>query len=191
MKKILSILGIIILSLSLVVLAAYVLLNALSSAPDRITESWQTITIGGLGAFRIPAEWNVEDDDGILFITDRPRAEGDYEIYIVAAILGMDSQLHEVFDGAERGDLLRSIGFSNGGTVRVFDDRINGIPQERRVISFNNFGGGMRHDYWMYIVNCEVVDQWHAEQIARTYRSNRDDFDNPNVGRLIPPPVIP
>jgi len=185
MKKALLILGVTLLSLSLVVLAFYILIRILSSSPDRITQSWQTITISGLGSFRVPTEWNVEEEDGILFITDRPRVDGDYVIYIVGAGDGVRVQLHTLFDGVIRGSMLRSIGFSNGGTVSVFEYRVNGVVQEHRVISFNNFSGGERRDYWMFVWNREVVDQWHAEQIARTYISNRNDFDNPNAGRLM------
>jgi len=186
MKKALSILGIILLSLSVAILAFYALTNILSGAPDRVTESWQTVTIGGLGTFRVPTEWNVEEENGVLFITDRPRAAGDYAIYIVGTVVGIGIQPHEVIEGVRRGNQLRSAGFSNGGGVSVFEYRVNGVTQEHSVISFNNFNGGERRDYRMFVWNREVVDQWHVEQIARTYISNRNDFDNPNAGRLMP-----
>jgi len=163
MKKRLSTLGIIMLSLSLTVLAAYILINILinilSGAPDRITESWQTVTIGGLGTFQVPTEWNIEEEDGILFITDRPRADGGYTIYIIGAGDNVDIPLHTLFEGVERGDQLRSMGFSNGGGVRVFEYTVNGTVQEHHIISFNNFGGGLRRDYWMFVWNREVVDE--------------------------------
>ena len=51
--------------------------------PDKITESWQTINISGVGSFRVPLEWNVEQQDGVLYITDKPLEDSDYIIYIV------------------------------------------------------------------------------------------------------------
>lgn len=186
MKKILSISVVIILSLSAVMLAGYAVLRMQTTRAERITASWQTVAISGLGTFRVPAEWNVEEEDGILFITDQPRADGAYEIYILGRFLGMVYQAHEVFEGVEVGDQLHSTMFRNGGGVRVFGDRVHGIKQEHRVISFNAFGGGARRDYWMNVLNCEVVDEWHTEQIARTYRANRHDFNNSSAGRLMP-----
>ncbi|MCL2405329.1 MAG: hypothetical protein FWC92_07260 [Defluviitaleaceae bacterium] len=170
-----------------VILAGYVILYMQTSRPVRITTSWQTVAIGGLGTFRVPTEWNVEEDErGVLFITDKPMAYGEYEIYIVGAVVGIGFQLHEIFDGVERGDQLRSAMFRNGGGVRVFEYGVNGVLQEHHNITFHNIRERERLDYWMFVWNSEAVDQWHTEQIARTFRSNRDDFNNPNTGRLMP-----
>jgi len=175
----------IILFLLAAIFAGYVLIHILSSPPARVTRSWQTITINGIGTFKVPTEWSVDEEDGILYLTDRPRAYGVYTIYIVGVLAGSGTQPHEVFEGVEKGDLLHSSAFGNNVIVSLIEYTVAEITQEHPVISFDRFRGGEMRGYRMFVWNFAIVDEWYTEQIARTFRINHDEFDNPNFGRLV------
>ena len=149
-------------------------------APDSITEEWQTITITGIGSFRVPSEWNVEEEDRFLYFTDRPRADGDYTIYMVGTSGSIEFLLYELFEGVERGERLRGWIYNAGGTVGLSEFRVDGVKQAHHTISFSTG----RHSYRLFGWNREVVDEWHADQIARTVRTARYNYDHPNAGRL-------
>jgi len=190
---------IILVSLLVFLLAGYFSFNSFISLlqlPDRITKDWQTVTIAGIGSFRVPSEWNVEEQNGVLYITDRPMADGDYTIYLVGTIrlifrTGMDladSSLpapHEFIEGAEKGETLLSPGFSNGARLFLVEYNINGIKEELHLIKFDIIRAG-RNDFELLAWNRDVVDDYIAKQIALTFSSRHADFDNPNVGQLVP-----
>ena len=155
-------------------------------APDRVTEEWQTLNITGIGSFRVPSEWNVEEDeDGVLYLTDMPRADGDYTIHMVGASSGIGFQLHELFDGVERGELLRSWSRSwladLDGIVSLWEYTVNGVIQEHYSITLDN---SPRYNYRLFGWDREAVNEWIADQIARTVAMTHADYDNPNIGRL-------
>ena len=158
--------------------------DAIFQVPDRITESWQTVTISGMGSFRVPEDWYVAEHDTVLFITDKPRDSGDYDIYLIGVIEGTGIQPHEVLEGVERGDTLLSPGYNNGARVFLVEYIVNGVKQERHLIGFDNVREGGIRDYRLLAWNRDVVDEFIATQIALTYRMNSADFDNPNPGKL-------
>ena len=186
-RKIIISLSLIILTGFVLILAGFVLVFILSSPPARVTRSWQTVTIAGIGTFRVPMQWNVEEEDGILYITDRSRIDSNYTIYIVGTSCRVETPLHTLFESVEEGDHIRSMGFGIGSsiTVRLIEYTVNGVVQEHRVISFSRLKEGEWRNYRMFVWNREVVDSWHVEQIARTFRMNRVDFNHPNFGRLV------
>ena len=139
-----------------------------SDMPAWVTREWQRVYIPAFGLrrlpVRVPTEWNVEEEDGILYITDKPRAYGDYTIYIVGASgrNGLPHALHEVFEGIERGDVLRVISSGTGFAFVYFVEyTVNGVQQVHYEIILQN--------YTMFVLNPEVVDEWHADQIRRTF----------------------
>jgi len=198
-KRILQAIAIIPLSLygifSLVLLLAALLMGGifllaglpilLFETPGIATRSWQDVTVTGIGTFRVPAQWNVEEHDGILFITDRPMAEGDYAIYIVGTVAGSGIRSHEVFEEVERGDTIRSRGFHNFGDFSLVEYTVNGVVQEHYFIILENPSlpweiSSLR----LFVWNREAVDSWHVQQITRTFSRYRDDFDERDVGLL-------
>ena len=166
------------------VLSSCSVLNTLVQFPDRVSNTWQTVTVSGMGAFRVPAEWNVEESDGILYITDKPREENGFMIYLIGVVEGSGSQPHELLEGVERGDLLLSPGFNNGARMYLFEYFVDGEWQERHLLGFDNIRAGEIHFYSLLIWDSEVVDEYITTQIALTYRMNSADFDNPNLGQL-------
>ena len=155
--------------------------------PDKITESWQTITISGVGSFRVPTEWSVEQQDDILYITDKPLRDGGYTIYLVGTMQGAEVAPHEVFEGVEKGSILLSPGFDNGSRLYSVEYLVNGETEELHLITFLNIGyvGNEGNTFELLVWNRDVVDDYLAEQIAKTFKTNRSDFDNPNVGQII------
>ena len=158
-------------------------------APDKITEQWQTLTITGIGSFRVPAEWYVEEDDyGILFLTNKPRSDRDYTIHMVGARSGISFPLYELFDGVKSGELLRSWSsswlFDLDGIVSLQEYTVNGVRQEHYSILLSN---SQRYSYTLFGWNREIVNEWLADQIARTVAMFRADYEHPNIGRLESP----
>jgi len=187
LRKIMTSLSLIVFTSLVLILAGFVLVLILSDPPARATRSWQVVTIAGIGTFQVPIEWNVEEDDGVLFITNKSRANRDYTIYIVGTAVGSGIQPHEVFDGVEQGDMLLSPFFRNGAVYLLYEYIVDGTIQEHRLIIVENIRSLHERNYiGLFVWNREVVDDWTVEQIARTFRRNLDDFDNPNVGRLMP-----
>ena len=193
MKK-LKILGIIIFQFSAMfgaiilclLLIVWGLLALASQAPHRITETWQTITISYIGTFRVPAEWNVEEHDEFLYITDKPMADGDYTIYIIGTNSRIQIPSHASFEGMERVETRASSVFSNGATLRLSEYTVDSAIQNHHAISFTNSSTGALLFYGLFVWDYEVVDEWYAEQIARTFSpTSHERFDRENFGRLV------
>ena len=145
--------------------------DSMRQAPDGVTEEWQTITITGIVSFRVPSEWYVEEEEGILYLTDRPRADEDYVIHMVGAGGALGFSLYELFEGIEEGRLLRSRIFSAGGAVSLSEYTVNGVMQEHYTISYSI--PSRQLFFRLFGWNREVVDEWHADQIARTVRGQQ------------------
>jgi len=136
-------------------------------APDRITESWQTVTIDEFGTFRVPAEWNVEKHDGVLYITDKPMSDVGYEIYIVGS---RSPQPHYAFELVEKGRVLNSRGFLNTTSLFLNEYYVNGVTEEHYLIRIDNIQmDALYFSYSLFVWNREAVTRWHAEQIAKTF----------------------
>jgi hypothetical protein len=170
-------------------------IDYLTQAPDKITETWQTVIISGIGTFRVPEEWNIEQQDGILYITDKPLDDNDYSIYLVGVVTTVDagirmetkhSRPHEIFEGVEKVGVRSSPFWSRKGAgLSLNEYTINGITEERYLIDLHNFGSGVRNDFEMLAWNQDFVGGYIAEQIVRTFAPAGDYFDSPNVGRLV------
>jgi len=197
MKKMLLAFGISVLLLISVILAIWGILTIVRlvythrSAPDRITESWQGVNINGIATFKVPTEWNVEEHNGIVFITDKPMADGGYTIYIVGASHRAGLPLHTLFEGIEGGNLLHSRLFRRSlftfdATLGLHEYTINGVVQEHHMISIDSFRAGQRFSFGMFVWSRDVVTEWYAEQIAKTLIPSREfvDFDDPTLGQL-------
>jgi len=181
MKKIIA--SIIILLLLL--LSSYALYAFLTDMPSRITKSWQTITIIGIGTFRIPTDWHAEQQDGFLFITDKPLSEGSYTIYIVGALREVGfSTAHKIFEGVEQRNRLFFQILSNGASLHLYEYTVNETKEEFRMITLSNIASASISQFDLLVWNRDIVDEWLYEQIAKTFRTDREDYDNPNLGQL-------
>jgi hypothetical protein len=172
------------LALFLVLAGQVVIRDMIFQIPHRVTQSWQTITLTGLGSIRVPAEWNVEERDGVLFITDRPMTYVDYSIFLIGTVRGEGIEPRGIFAEAERGATLLSRGFNNGTDLLLVEYTVNGITREHHQITFNHNLQHALFSYLLLVWDSEIVDEWHAVQIAKTFSPNRDDFDHANAGQL-------
>ena len=158
----------------------------LTEPPDKITLEWQTVVIGGFGSFRVPAEWNVEERDRILYITDKPLADDSCTIYIVGTSERDGIPLQNLFIGVEWiGSSRYSRLLDNGGHLFFYDYMVNGTKQEHCTIGFDisNGAGGYGDSYNLFVWNREVVDEYITQQIAKTV-SIVGELDHPNFGLL-------
>ena len=190
-KKLFTTFAILYIGFAIFVFVACILFILFSGMPARATRSWQDVNINGIASFKIPEEWNVEEHDGILFITDRPMKDGDYTIYIVGASHKIEIPLYALFEGVERGNLIRSQSFSrlifiHGAILSLDEYTVNGVAQEHYTIRFDNSREGQWFGFRVFIWNNDVVNDWYAEQIARTFIWPRNyvDLSDPTFGRL-------
>jgi len=99
-------------------------------------------------------------------------------------MMGADIAPHEVFEDVEKGEVLLSPGFDNGSRLFLVEYMINNEIKELNLILLVNHGGATSNIFELLVWNRDVVDDYIAEQIAKTFSTNLEDFDNPNVGQL-------
>jgi hypothetical protein len=138
-------------------------------SPSGITRSWQTILVDEIASFKVPSEWVVEQEDGIIYVTDVPREFGEYDIYILGIVRGgiINEDVnytypHELLDGWEMGHSVRGIGFSNSSMVNCYEYYVNGEVVEYYVIS--------RFTLSFLVLNNDVVTYDIMEDIAKTFK---------------------
>ena len=151
------------------------LFHDLLDLPDEITNTWQTVNVSGIGSFKIPTEWYAEQQGEVIFITDKPRESEDYTLYLIGVvqIIGEEADYthpHEIFESAERGELVRSAVYSNSSQLRIFKYKFNGVTEEKLVIYMPNVMGDGYNFLNFLVWNQAIVDEFLASDIAKTYR---------------------
>ena len=78
--------------------------------PSIITVTWQTVYVEDVGSFMVPAWWVVEQQDGVIYITDRPRSDDRYNTYAIGVVQNGDIECeyawpHELLDGVVREEI--------------------------------------------------------------------------------------
>jgi len=78
---------------------------------------WKDVSIEGYGRFKVPEEWIVTQNDDVMFITDKPIEEENYNIYLIGTIKEnvIDYISFNILLGEDvkRKELIRSQVFSN------------------------------------------------------------------------------
>lgn len=154
--------------------------------PDGITKSWQTVTISGIGSFKIPSEWHIEQQDEIIYFTDKPLSNENYTIYLVGTARGIGIEPHEIFDEVEKGETFLSPFLNNGVSLLSINYIVDGIKETYQLILFYNMIGIEDNCFELFVWNRNVANEYITEQMALTFKSNREDFNNPNIGQLVP-----
>jgi len=104
---------------------------------------WQDISLTDYGTFKIPKNWIVTQKQDIIYITDKPIQEEGYKIYLVGVrrIKSNDGKYrYEHFENVER------LGYGWGAITSYSAEyfleiyNINGVIEEKYVISFSNSG---------------------------------------------------
>ena len=118
----------------------------LADMPARYTNSWKTVSIEDVGNFKIPNEWRVKNQDGILYITNNSNNEQEDTPYLIGTTLMIKNnekkssiQPHEVLDGVEKGNHISSVNYSNGARVSLFEYYVQGKKEEHSIgITFHS-----------------------------------------------------
>ena len=145
--------------------------NELLDMPDRITKTWQTVTVEKVGSFKVPAEWCVERQGNVIYITDKPRDEADSRLYIVgmvspASYRALLKELCEIVEG----DVKYSIGnrmYANSVDVSLREYRINGYPGKHYLITCPD--SELRSWVRLMVWDMETVTPYIVSQIAKTF----------------------
>ena len=195
MKKVLLVVAIILLTIVLYAGCGKLVYNfvvyRLVGVPAEYTRDWQTVTVDGIGTFRVPEEWNVEQEDDVIYITDKLREDESHIIYIVGTVRKWEDrgvkerlQPHELFDGVEKGDTVSVRRDNVGGIVNIssahlglYEYIVDGITVECYLITFieHSMGDPIQSNLLELLAwNGDVVDYEMATQIARTIIPERD-----------------
>ena len=170
-------------TLLLLLLAGCSFIRSLADLPDKSTESWQTVSISGVGSFRVPTEWFVEQQDEILYITDKPRDNEGYKIYLVGiAWLNVTESEHihphELLNGVEKGapvpgrvgEEKRIDGiYSNCASVSLIEYTVNGEKEEHYLIDCPKIKGTTVAKLQLLVWDRTVVDEKLTSEIAKTF----------------------
>jgi hypothetical protein len=151
--------------------------------PDPITETWQIVYVNDVGSFRIPIEWYAEQEDKILYITDKPRKHEGYSIILIG-VTHPDGTvfkgINELFDNVEIGNRLWDIVFANSSSLRVFECGIDKENENHLVIEMprieGGFDSGLHHRFYLLALNQDAIDEHLASEIAKTFKMERQDM---------------
>jgi len=175
-----------ILALLLIYFGLTQFLNSLPfDRPSEITYSWQTVYVDNVGSFRIPLEWNVEQKNGITYITDKPINEDEYDIYCIGSTryayavtytpteeesVTTSRQPHELLEDVVKGDSIFFTMFSMGSGFQLYEYYINGNKEERFLIeATNRQSKDVIISFELLIWDTGVIDEELAREIAKTF----------------------
>jgi hypothetical protein len=150
------------------------IISNLADLPDKSTESWQTVFVNGVGSFRVPTEWVVEQEDGIVYITDKPRDNEEYKVYIIGVveadeIVSKYSQPHELFDDVEKVDSIPYGGYSNSTRLNLVKYTVNGNKEEHLLIHCPKIKTFTIASLELLVWDMDIVDEKLAREIAKTF----------------------
>ena len=147
------------------------IMDDLLSIPDDVVLTWQTVNISGVGSFLIPAEWCVEQQDSVLYITDKPRDNEGYSLYIIGTVRtgGPNDpyvQPHELLDEVVKGkSLWAGVIYANSAGYGMYEYVINDESGERYLIDWHSSNERVYLLAW----DMDVVDEFHVINIAKTF----------------------
>lgn len=101
-------------------------------------ENWQSISIPGVGVFKVPQEWVVTQKNNMVYITDKPIKEEGYKTYLLG-IKGDDGKYiphYDFFENVEYIDTIEDVNYSNSATYWLGQYKINGNIEEKYVLHF-------------------------------------------------------
>ena len=119
-------------------------LSKLLAIPNVITLTWQTVVVEDVCTFRVPAWWVVDQQDGTIYMTDRPRSEEGYKTYIVGTVWSEAADFpyrepHELLSGVVKGEYQNDgSGYSNSASYLLYEYFDNGERIERYLINFHH-----------------------------------------------------
>lgn len=56
------------------------------------SSGWKSITLDGVGSFKVPEDWIFTNEDGLIYFTDKPIDDEDCGIYLVEPIHSSDDK---------------------------------------------------------------------------------------------------
>lgn len=138
----------------------------LADMPAKYTDSWKTIDIEGSWSFKIPEEWQVEKQNGILHITNNSVNEQGNVLYLIGATLTSQSrELHELLGEVEKGDDISGVVYSNGAHMSLVEYYTDNKKEEHYVLSVTMPNARFELIVW----SMGDADEELIRQIAKTF----------------------
>jgi hypothetical protein len=123
---------------------------------------WQTISISGVGTFKVPQKWTVTQRGDFIYITNKPIDEEGYIIYLAGSTRN-DMRRYYDFSDYEFGkniihiENVRSPIFSNSARYYIDKYKINGNIEEKYVLEFWGSSQKIRFLVWDNLINEDTI----------------------------------
>jgi len=133
---------------------------------------WQNVSIEKVAKFRVPDEWIVTQENSVIYITDKPIDEPEYQIFLIgtSSWIGQeeseDIAPHELFEDVEYVGLVKSQVFSYGGMYGQNEYKIDNDIVTKSYVSYSS---GNRNSA-MFIAWDDLVDEETMIKIAESFR---------------------
>lgn len=135
---------------------------------------WQTIEVDGVGSFKVPGDWILTEEDGLIYFFDQALGEDGYSIYLLEPRRFRDDLsrtmiISEYYGEAEITNIKSSVILSNSAYYGIYQCKIGGDKGGKAYfeIPYVEFGGG---DRYMTLVAWDgLVDVDMIRQIAKSY----------------------
>ena len=135
---------------------------------------WQAVEVDGVGSIKVPGDWILTEEDGLIYFSDQALDEDEYSIYLLEPNIFRDEMgrtmiLSEYFGEAEITDIKSSVILSNSAYYGIYQCKIGGDSGGEAYfeIPYVEFGGG---DRYMTLVAWDgLVDVDTIRKIAKSY----------------------
>ena len=121
---------------------------------DRWYDEWKTITLESPGTLKIPQEWVVTEQDGTIYVTDRPLGEQGCTIYLVGT---GECLPYELFKDTKLITFVDGENYSNSAGYRLEQYEIEGRLENRYTIDLYGTQKCMDFIVWDPSITKETV----------------------------------
>jgi len=130
--------------------------------------NWQTVYIPNVGEFRVPQEWIVTHEGGIIYITDKSIDE-EYNIYLIGkveSILNSTEDTHDLIKYLTHdSDIITANNLSNSSRYGQREYILDGKNEIKFFIEFYN-----KYTYNnLFILNENLLDTRIIKKISSSY----------------------
>ena len=128
---------------------------------------WQTVSVPGVGKFKIPCEWIVTQTEDVVYITDKPIDAEEYKIYLVGTLTGgkLFVAPYALFDNVQEIDEISCTGLSNGARYGQYEYLVNNKKETKYFLDVG-------YEKTLYFIAWDnLLDEKTLSKIAKSYVS--------------------
>ena len=132
-------------------------------------DGWQTVQIEGVGNFKVPQEWSVKQDDGVIYITEMSSENGTDKIQLLGTTwkIGTKNDNFPPYKLLEDTELVssgRGVNYSNSAGYQIKEFSISGDIRQLYTIHLRG-----RNEYADFIVLNDSLDEKMIRKITQSF----------------------